>query len=69
MSAHISVKSVAVVVLGVAGSIFMFAQQPMQRAPQDQAQQGQGQGQARGGQRAGAGQAAGGGGARAGPQP
>ncbi len=67
MSAHISVKSVAVVVLGVAGSIFMFAQQPIQRAPQDQAQQGQGGGQARGGQRAGGGQGAGGGqaGARA----
>ena len=59
MSAHISVKLVAVVVLGVAGSTFMFAQQPTQRGPQDQAQQGQGQ--ARGGQRAGGGQAAGGG--------
>src|ERR1700726_4296613 len=59
MSAHISVKLVAVVVLGVAGSAFMFAQQPTQRAPQDQAQQGQGQ--ARGGQRPGGGQAAGGG--------
>ena len=59
MSAHISVKLVAVVVLGVAGSTFMFAQQPTQRAPQDQGQQGQGQ--ARGGQRAGGGQAAGGG--------
>ena len=51
MSVHISVKLVAVVVLGVAGSTFMFAQQPTQRAPQDQAQQGQGQGQARGGAR------------------
>src|ERR1700719_2776568 len=66
MSVHISVKLFAVVVLGVAGSTFMFAQQPTQRAPQDQAQQGQGQGQARGGQRAGGGQGAGGGGARAG---
>jgi hypothetical protein len=61
MSAHVSVKLVAVVVLGVAGSAFMFAQQAVQRAPQDQAQQRQGQGQARGGQGAGGGQ----GGARA----
>ena len=60
MSAHISGKSVAAVILGLAGGVFMLAQQPMPRAPQDQAQQqGQGQAPVRGGQRGGGGQGGG----------